>query len=572
MTKQKRRVAITGVGLVTPVGNDVATTWQALLAGRSGGAPISLFDAIGLLDVDRGRGEGLSQHARRRPQAPEVHQPLASLRARGRRAGVHRCRHSTHGGGRPSLGLRGRGRHDDRRFRRPRRDAQACRGGGRARCRSSAQRRTGQRSARVLPRPGHRGPGASDAPPRHRRLRDVGAHRVRVGRTGAGHGNEAHPPRLRRSGAGRRVRLDDQPDRRSQASACCPRFRRTTRRRSARAGPSTPRATASCSAKAQASSCSRSGRLHAHAARASTPSSRATAIRCRAIASPTRRPTATGRSRRCARRSPMPGATASDIDYINAHGTSTLMNDRSETAAIHAVFGAESKRVAVSSTKSTMGHLIAAAGAVEGVVCALAIARGEMPVNANLRRARHRLRSRPRHRSAARPRAHDAVQFLRLRRLEQLHRDAPSGRSRRRAGRGMTPRGREARRDHRQRRGRARRARSRRHSRAGIIAGRTAIAAPDRAVGHHGLADAHRGRDPELQPRAMVEDRKLHKLIRRTDLVGLYAAGRAIDALGHRRAPRRPGPRTRPRTTAIAAASSSARAAATSRTSTTTFR
>ena len=79
------------------------------------------------------------------------------------------------------------------------------------------------------------------------------------------------------------------------------------------------------------------------------------------------------------------GATVGDIDYINAHGTSTLMNDRSETAAIRAVFGDEADRVAVSSTKSAMGHLIAAAGAVEGVVCALAIRHGELPVNANLR-------------------------------------------------------------------------------------------------------------------------------------------------------------------------------------------
>jgi 3-oxoacyl-(acyl-carrier-protein) synthase len=78
-------------------------------------------------------------------------------------------------------------------------------------------------------------------------------------------------------------------------------------------------------------------------------------------------------------------ATTGDIDYINAHGTSTSMNDRSESAAIHAVFGADTARVATSSTKSSMGHLIAAAGAVEGVVCALAIDRGEMPVNANLR-------------------------------------------------------------------------------------------------------------------------------------------------------------------------------------------
>jgi 3-oxoacyl-(acyl-carrier-protein) synthase len=79
------------------------------------------------------------------------------------------------------------------------------------------------------------------------------------------------------------------------------------------------------------------------------------------------------------------GAAPADVDYINAHGTSTGMNDRSESAAIHAVFGADAKRVAVSSTKSSMGHLIAAAGAVEVVLCALAIDRGEMPVNANYR-------------------------------------------------------------------------------------------------------------------------------------------------------------------------------------------
>jgi 3-oxoacyl-(acyl-carrier-protein) synthase len=78
-------------------------------------------------------------------------------------------------------------------------------------------------------------------------------------------------------------------------------------------------------------------------------------------------------------------ANPADVDYINAHGTSTGMNDRSESAAIPAVFGADAKRVSVSSTKSSMGHLIAAAGAVEVAVCALAIDRGEMPVNANYR-------------------------------------------------------------------------------------------------------------------------------------------------------------------------------------------
>jgi 3-oxoacyl-[acyl-carrier-protein] synthase II len=78
------------------------------------------------------------------------------------------------------------------------------------------------------------------------------------------------------------------------------------------------------------------------------------------------------------------GAAPTDVDYLNAHGTSTGMNDRSESAAVRAVFGEAAARVNVSSTKSVMGHLIAAAGAVEIAVCALAIHRGEMPVNANL--------------------------------------------------------------------------------------------------------------------------------------------------------------------------------------------
>jgi 3-oxoacyl-[acyl-carrier-protein] synthase II len=73
-----------------------------------------------------------------------------------------------------------------------------------------------------------------------------------------------------------------------------------------------------------------------------------------------------------------------EVDYVNAHGTSTPMNDRSECAAVRAVFGTHAQRVAVSSTKSLMGHLIAGAGAVEAAICALAIHHGVLPVNANL--------------------------------------------------------------------------------------------------------------------------------------------------------------------------------------------
>jgi len=79
------------------------------------------------------------------------------------------------------------------------------------------------------------------------------------------------------------------------------------------------------------------------------------------------------------------GAVAADVDYLNAHGTSTPMNDRSEAAAAKVVFGDRVGSVALSSTKSVMGHLIAAAGAVEAVVCAMAIRESTLPVNANLR-------------------------------------------------------------------------------------------------------------------------------------------------------------------------------------------
>jgi 3-oxoacyl-(acyl-carrier-protein) synthase len=78
------------------------------------------------------------------------------------------------------------------------------------------------------------------------------------------------------------------------------------------------------------------------------------------------------------------GMTPAFVDYVNAHGTSTVMNDRSECAALRVVMGDRIQQVAVSSTKSCMGHLIAGAGAVEAGVCALAIHHGIAPVNANL--------------------------------------------------------------------------------------------------------------------------------------------------------------------------------------------
>jgi 3-oxoacyl-[acyl-carrier-protein] synthase II len=73
------------------------------------------------------------------------------------------------------------------------------------------------------------------------------------------------------------------------------------------------------------------------------------------------------------------GAQPEDVTYINAHGTSTPLNDAAESAAIKGVLGDHAQRVAVSSTKSMTGHMLGAAGAVEGAVCALAIANGRIP-------------------------------------------------------------------------------------------------------------------------------------------------------------------------------------------------
>jgi 3-oxoacyl-[acyl-carrier-protein] synthase II len=77
------------------------------------------------------------------------------------------------------------------------------------------------------------------------------------------------------------------------------------------------------------------------------------------------------------------GLAPTAVDYVNAHGTSTQLNDASETAAIKQVFGDHARSLMVSSTKSVVGHLLGAAAAVELILCALAIRDGVVPPTIN---------------------------------------------------------------------------------------------------------------------------------------------------------------------------------------------
>ena len=77
------------------------------------------------------------------------------------------------------------------------------------------------------------------------------------------------------------------------------------------------------------------------------------------------------------------GLRAPDVDYINAHGTSTPYNDKFETLAIKRVFGEHARKLAVSSTKSMTGHLLGAAGGVEAIATALALHHGILPPTIN---------------------------------------------------------------------------------------------------------------------------------------------------------------------------------------------
>ena len=207
----KRRVAITGVGLVRPS----ATTsrrrgrrsWRARAA-----ASISLFDASGF---------PVRIASRSRDSTPRRIDDRKLLKFANRSHGFALAAaeqafadaYSSERGDRGTLGLRRRHRHDGRGLWRARRGPPAQRGRRRARRDASARRRVREQPAGFLPQPGDDRRLAADPPPRYPRLRDVGPHRVRVRRTGDRHRAQADPPRRGRLRPRRRIRFDDQSGR-----------------------------------------------------------------------------------------------------------------------------------------------------------------------------------------------------------------------------------------------------------------------------------------------------------------------------------------------------------------------
>ena len=112
-------------------------------------------------------------------------------------------------------------------------------------------------------------------------------------------------------------------------------------------------------------------------------------------------PNGKGPARAMEKASRTAGIAPSAVDYINVHGTANPANDIAETRAIKSFFGAHARQLSVSSTKPITGHLLAAAGALESVICALALQNQVIPPTLNLRKPLARLR--PRLRGGPRP-------------------------------------------------------------------------------------------------------------------------------------------------------------------------
>ena len=348
-----RRVAITGLGAVTPVGNDLQSTWDALVAGRSGVDVIRSFDAsdfpvnIAAEVKDFDPSNAMPAKEVRRTWN-DVHFAVAAAARGGGRCGARRRRPLAHR------------RHHRKRDGRPALHAPAA----------------------ANPRGARLGPGLAPLAPEHagRHLHEprrdrcsapagsttrpslacaTGTHAIGEAAAAiargqadvmlAGATESSMVPIILAGFCAMRALVDGarRPGRRLAAVRRDPRRLRDGGGRG-RARPRGARATP--------------GR----AARGSTPRSSATAPRTTPTTSRTPHPESIGVIEMMRDALERAGMQPDEIDYINAHGTSTPYNDAAETPAIKQVFGDHAYKMAISSTKSMIGHLFGAAGARRG--------------------------------------------------------------------------------------------------------------------------------------------------------------------------------------------------------------
>ena len=404
------RVVVTGLGLVTPVGTDVESTWSALLAGTPGAAPITKFDPAEAVGPVRLRGEGLRPAAVHRPEGGPALRSLRAVRARGGPPGRHPGRARRASSRRPSAPA----------------SSSAAASAGCRRTRTTApptslrvptgSPRSSSRCSFPTSRPASspsgtasRDPTTPPCPPaprprtpsanRYNMIRNGMADAMVTGGVGGGH----HRPHRRRlpqhEGAVHPERLarDREP-----ALRPGPRRLRAGRRRRHR-GAREPRAR--------------------RAARRADPG-RGAGLRLERRRLPhhlARPSTARAPSARCAPAWRTARSIPTDVGYINAHGTSTEQGDIAETEAVKAVFGEQARKLVFGSTKSMTGHLLGGGGRAR--VRRLAAGRstcGVIPPTINQftpdPRVRSRLRAEQQGRADGRG---GALQLLRLRRPQR---------------------------------------------------------------------------------------------------------------------------------------------------------